>query len=192
MIESGLDLNLAAHAGEATILGKRQAVGLQGHDIVSGSVESGGRYIFSDRVMDARVVLIDLEIVEDDPRLHEAVRVGIRVEDEPAASQILDLGLYRCRSQQATLLELAAKRSLALGAVLLVLWSRQIGPSPQCCIENAAHGRSKVLVAGALIAQVLFECHESGPRVAGDSVSIMLNRGGSIGKSESRDLQIRR
>ena len=43
------------------------------------SVELGDRNVFSYWVVDARVVLVDLKIVEDDPGLEKLVRVGVRV-----------------------------------------------------------------------------------------------------------------
>ena len=80
VVEGGLDLYFTAHAREATIFGKCEAVGLQGHHVVPGPIQLGGRDIFSDWVVDAGVVLVDFEIVENDPRLEKPVCVGVRVE----------------------------------------------------------------------------------------------------------------
>ena len=72
-----MDLDFAAQAGESPVFRQRETVSLQRNDVVDGPV---GRGIDPEWMMNLSVVAVDLEVIEQDAGVEEALGIGTGVE----------------------------------------------------------------------------------------------------------------
>jgi hypothetical protein len=46
--------------------------------------------VFLGRMMDSRLIPVHLEILRNEPRVEESLYVGVGIEDQPSAREVLD------------------------------------------------------------------------------------------------------
>jgi hypothetical protein len=83
-----LYLYLAPQPFELYVLDKRRARFIQADCVVDGLIALVR--VFLGRMMDSRLIPVHLEILRNEPRVEESLYVGVGIEDQPSAREVLD------------------------------------------------------------------------------------------------------